>query len=73
MLGVLLALASHWHGEILKQWSYRFGADRKPEMRWSDWRMFSLSTLALVIVIAFVSVARTPHSLSSAACGPLHL
>ena len=58
MLGVLLALASHWHGEILKQWSYRFGADRKPEMRWSDWRMFSLSTLALVIVIAFAGWAR---------------
>jgi hypothetical protein len=58
VLGVLLALASHGYGEILKQWSFRFGPDRDPAMRWTDWRMFSMSTAALAIVLAFTGWAR---------------
>jgi hypothetical protein len=58
ILGVLLALASHGHGEILKQWSFRFGPDRNPAMRWTDWRMFGMSTAALTIVLAFTGWAR---------------
>lgn len=58
VLGVLLALSSHGHGEVLKQWSFRFGPDRDPAMRWTDWRMFGMSTTALVIVLAFTGWAR---------------
>lgn len=58
ILGVLLALASHGYGEILKQWSFRFGPDRNPAMRWTDWRMFGMSTVALAIVLAFTGWAR---------------
>jgi hypothetical protein len=58
ILGVLLALASHAHGEILKQWSFRFGPDRDPAMRWTDWRLFAMSTGALAIVLAFTGWAR---------------
>jgi hypothetical protein len=58
VLGVLLALASDGHGEILKQWSFRFGPDRNPAMRWTDWRMFGMSTAALAIVLAFTGWAR---------------
>jgi hypothetical protein len=58
ILGVLLALAAHGHGEILKQWSFRFGPDRDPALRWTDWRMFGMSTSALTIVLAFTGWAR---------------
>ena len=58
ILGVLLALAAHAHGEILKQWSFRFGPDRDPAMRWTDWRMFGMATGALTIVLAFTGWAR---------------
>jgi hypothetical protein len=58
ILGVLLALAAHGHGEILKQWSFRFGPEREPAMRWTDWRMFGLSTVALIIVLGFTGWAR---------------
>jgi hypothetical protein len=58
ILGVLLALASHGYGEILKQWSFRFGRGRDPGERWTDWRMFGMSTAGLVIVLAFTGWAR---------------
>jgi hypothetical protein len=58
ILGVLLALAAHGHGEILKQWSFRFGPERDPAMRWTDWRMFGMSTGALIIVLGFTGWAR---------------
>ena len=58
VLGVLLALSSHGHGELLKQWSFRFGPERDPAKRWTDWRMFGMSTTALVIVLAFTGWAR---------------
>lgn len=58
ILGVLLALAAHGHGEILKQWSFRFGPQRDPAMRWTDWRMLTMSTGALFIVLGFTGWAR---------------
>ena len=58
ILGVLLALAAHGHGELLKQWSFRFGPERDPRMRWTDWRMLSMSSGALMIVLAFTGWAR---------------
>ena len=58
ILGVLLALSAHGYGEMLKQWSFRFGPDRDPAMRATDWRMFGMSTTALVIVLAFTGWAR---------------
>jgi hypothetical protein len=65
ILGVLLALAAHGHGEILKQWSFRFGPEREPAMRWTDWRMFGMSTGALVIVLGFVGWARWAAALDA--------
>jgi tetratricopeptide (TPR) repeat protein len=58
VLGVLLALSSHGYGEILKQWSFRFGRDRDPGKRWTDWRMFGMSTAGLIVVLAFTGWAR---------------
>jgi hypothetical protein len=58
VLGVLLALAAHGYGEILKQWSSRFGSGRDPAMRWTDWRMFCLSSTVLTIVLSFTGWAR---------------
>lgn len=58
ILGVLLALAAHGHGEILKQWSVRFGQARDIGRRRSDWRMLAMSTGALAIVLAFTGWAR---------------
>lgn len=67
VLGVLLAWTSHAHGEILKQWSYRFGRDRSPKMRYSDWRLFGLSTSALAVVLGFTGWAR--YMLAAASLG----
>jgi hypothetical protein len=58
VLGALLALSAHGYGEILKQWSFRFGPDRDPAKRWTDWRMFGMSTTGLVIVLLFTGWAR---------------
>lgn len=58
VLAVLLALASHGHGELLKQWSFRFGPERDPAKRWTDWRLFGLSTTGLLIVLIFAGTAR---------------
>ena len=51
VLGVLLAFAAHSHGAIFKQWSYIFGAHRKDIDRHGEWRYFSLSTFALLLVL----------------------
>jgi hypothetical protein len=58
ILAVLLALSSHGHGEVLKQWSYRFGPQRDPAKRWTDWRIFGMSTAGFVIVLGFTGAAR---------------
>ena len=58
ILGVLLALSAHAYGEILKQWSFRFGPDRDPAMRATDWKLFGLASAALTIVLSFTGWAR---------------
>ena len=65
ILGVLLALSAHGYGEILKQWSFRFGPEREPAMRATDWRMFGLSSAALLIVLAFTGWARWAAAMDS--------
>lgn len=58
VLAVLLAFAAHGHGELLKQWSYRFRESREPMQRSRDWRLFGLSTAALLIVLLAAGAAR---------------
>ncbi|WP_281701145.1 hypothetical protein [Acetobacter malorum] len=58
ILGVLLALAAHLHGELVKQWSYLFAPSRSPAERWSAWRMFGIAGVALTIVLGFTGWAR---------------
>lgn len=64
ILGVLLALAAHGHGELLKQWSFRFGVQRDPAARMTDWRMLGMSTAALIIVLSFTGWARWAAAMS---------
>ncbi len=58
LLAALLAFAAHGHGEILKQWSFRFDESRTPSQRMRDWRYFGLSTSALLIVLAAAGCSR---------------
>ena len=58
ILGLLLALAAHQHGELVKQWSYLFAPSKSPGDKAGSWRMFGLSTTALIIVLGFTGWAR---------------
>ncbi len=58
LLGALLAFAAHGYGELLKQWSFRFGESREPAERARDWRYMSLSSAALLIVLAAAGCSR---------------
>jgi hypothetical protein len=58
IMGVLLAFAAHGHGQLFKQWSYRFGAHRDDLERRGDWRMLALSTFSLIIVLAAAGGSR---------------
>ncbi len=58
VLGVLLALSAHGHGEILKQWSYRFGQHQGRMSRVSTWRLLGLATLGLAIVLLAAGASR---------------
>jgi hypothetical protein len=58
ILGVLLALAAHGHGELLKQWSYRFGRFQTRQSRVGARRMLALSTFAVVVVLAAAGGSR---------------
>ena len=51
VLGLLVAFASHIHGMVWRQWSYRFGQHRISSDRAGDWRNLSLATLALTLVL----------------------
>ncbi|MXV44643.1 hypothetical protein GS501_06235 [Saccharibacter sp. 17.LH.SD] len=65
ILGVLLALAAHQHGELFKQWSYRFAPSKSPGERAGSWRMFALSSAALAIVLCFTGWARWAAALEA--------
>ena len=58
LLGVLLAFAAHGHGELLRQWSYRFSESREPRQRARDWRYFGMSTVALLVVLSAAGASR---------------
>lgn len=58
LLGALLAFAAHGYGELLKQWSFRFGESRDPASRWRDWRYLGMSSAALLIVLAAAGCSR---------------
>jgi hypothetical protein len=58
ILGVLLTFAAHGHGELLKQWSYRFGRFQTRQSRVGSWRMLALATFAVLIVLAAAGGSR---------------
>ena len=58
VLGVLLAFAAHGHGELLKQWSYRFGRFQTRQSRVGSWRMLALTTFAMLVVLAAAGGSR---------------
>lgn len=58
VMGVLLAFAAHGHGELFKQWSYRFGPHRDELDRRGDWRMLALATFSLLIVLGAAGGSR---------------
>ncbi len=58
LLGALLAFAAHGYGELLKQWSFRFGESRDPASRSRDWRYLGMSSAALLIVLAAAGCSR---------------
>ena len=58
VLGVVLAFSAHGHGELLKQWSYRFGQHQTRMSRVSGYRLLGLSTLGLLIVLAAAGGSR---------------
>ena len=72
LLAVLLAFAAHGHGELLKQWSYRFRESREPMQRSRDWRLFGLSTAALLIVLLAAGAARYSAALQVLASQTQH-
>lgn len=72
LLAVLLAFAAHGHGELLKQWSHRFSESREPMQRARDWRLFGLSTVALVIVLGAAGAARYSAALQVLASQSQH-
>jgi len=65
ILGILLALAAHQHGELLKQWSYLFAPSKAPGDKAGSWRMFAMSSSALVIVLGFTGWARWAAALEA--------
>lgn len=65
ILGILLALAAHLHGELIKQWSNLFAPSRSSAERWGAWRMFGISTAALAIVLGFTGWARWAAAIES--------
>ena len=67
VIGALLAFVSHLHGEILKQWSFRFGRDRRPALRRSDWRLFGLADFGLLVALGFTGWSRYQVAAASVA------
>ncbi len=70
ILGLLLAFSAHGHGELLKQWSHRFGPDQKRMNRTSAWRLLALSTFGLIIVLTAAGASRYASALNSMAAQP---
>jgi hypothetical protein len=67
ILGVLLAFAAHGHGSLLKQWSHRFGAERRSIERHGDWRLLALSTFSLAVVLLAAGGSRYAAVISTMA------
>jgi len=72
ILGVLLAYAAHAHGEVLRQWTYRFNAAAGRDGQNSSIRLLALATIALLVVLGaaggsrYAAVLRTLASQSGA-------
>lgn len=66
VIGILLALAAHLHGETIKQWSFLFSRSRSATQRASAWRALWMASFALSIVLGFTGWARYSVELSNA-------
>jgi hypothetical protein len=85
VLGILLALCSHEHGAVWKQWHYLFNRGREAAKRNSSARMFAISIFGLLIVIAATAGVRyvaalnalsqedAPSALGNLGAEPVHI
>ncbi len=61
VIAIVLALASHLHGTLIKQWSYYFGEHREDIDRFAAHRMWVLGSIALGAVLGSVWYARAAY------------
>ncbi|WP_310622312.1 hypothetical protein [Flexibacterium corallicola] len=61
IIGIALALASHMHGTVLRQYKSLAGRHRKNVDRATGWRMAGLGTVCLAVVMAAVWYARSQY------------
>jgi hypothetical protein len=61
IIGLSIGLAAHYHGTILKQWAYYFGADQDDTRRGPAWRMLLSGSAALFVSLWFVYYARSAY------------
>lgn len=59
IIGLTIGLAAHYHGTVLKQWGYFFGADQDDSKRGPAWRMLIGGSVALIVSLWFVYYARS--------------
>jgi hypothetical protein len=58
LMAISLALAAHHFGKLFKQWTHRFGQQRKRAERLGDWRILALAAFLLVAVFACAAGSR---------------
>ena len=58
ILALAMAFASHAHGIVWKQWSYRFGRHRDAGQQAVSQRLLGIGTLSLLFVLLFAGFAR---------------
>lgn len=61
IIGLSIGLAAHYHGTVLKQWAYYFGADQDDTRRGPAWRMLLSGSAALFVALWFVYYARSAY------------
>jgi hypothetical protein len=69
IIGIALGLASHFHGTVLKQYAYWFGAEQHDHHRGPAWRMVLIGSITLAVALGFVYYARSAYFI--AYVGPL--
>ena len=60
-IGMVIALAAHMHGTLLKRFRSYFDDDVDEKQRWVAARMFSIGTLGLLLALSAVSYSRNVY------------